>query len=146
MISTPKEIEEPLEANLKQKEQLHEYELQNEKSRKKIIYLNAQQEEARKLNGRLTNQLNERESLCEGLPVEVVSLIQDLERSKKQVSQHQKIEESGKVFDEMIAKKISPLIKASLGSKEDPSCKMVKDEGSTIQVREVGGSNENKGK
>lgn len=41
LISALKETKDLLEANLKKNEQLHEYELENEKLRKTIVDLNA---------------------------------------------------------------------------------------------------------
>lgn len=41
---------------------MHKYKLENEKSSKTIVDLNAQQEEASKLNGILTNEINDKEA------------------------------------------------------------------------------------
>lgn len=83
LISSLKEIKELSKENLKHKEQLHDYELENEKLRKKKIDLHAQQREATRLNMMFTTQLNERGAYCERLHSEVVSLRHDLERENK---------------------------------------------------------------
>ena len=69
------------------------------------------------MNGMLTSQPNENEALYERLQFEVVSLIHDLERVSKELSQYEKLEESIKALDDIFVKKISPLIKAGLGFK-----------------------------
>lgn len=99
--------------------------------RKKIVELNAQKEEASRLIGMLTNQLSEKEDYYERLQNEVVSLRHDLENSNKELSQYQNLEGSTKTLDESLVKRISTLIKVSLGFKEKSSSKIVKAEGST---------------
>jgi len=122
LISTLKEIKDLSEENLKEEEQLRIYELEMKGLAKTLVDLNAQQEEASRLNGKLTNQLGEKEAYCGRL----------------------QNEGSKKVLDEMLGKKISPLIKNGMGFKEKDSSNKVKDEGSTSQVKEVQVSNNNK--
>lgn len=55
-----KEMKELSKVNIKQKKKLHEYEIENEKLRKTIMDINAQQGEVKKFNEMLTNQLNRR--------------------------------------------------------------------------------------
>lgn len=114
--------------------------------RNKIVDLNAQKEEARKLNGLLTNEQNDRESLHARLEAEVESLRHELEGKDKNLSQYQQLEKTRKALNEMLVKPISTVIITGLVFKEEPSPKEEKVEGSITHEMEVGKSNINKEK
>lgn len=78
-----KRNQEISEANIKQKEQLHEYDIKNENLSKKIVNINGKKEEASRLSFMFTNQLNDREFYYERLKSEVASLRQDIEWKNK---------------------------------------------------------------
>lgn len=81
--------------------------------------MNDQQKEASRMNGMLTNQLNNREAHFERLQDEVLLLRHDLEKGSKELFQYKNLEKSRKTLDEMFVTQRSPVIKAGLGFKED---------------------------
>jgi len=92
----------------------------------------------------LTNQLGEKEANYGRLKNEVVSLRHDIEKTKIELSQYQKIEGSTKALDEILVKKKSPLINVGFNFKEKPRSKIVKIEESTYHVKGVKDSNNKK--
>lgn len=65
---------------------MRECDLENDKLRKIVVDLSAQQEKTNILNESLINRLHEKEYQCERLQAEVVLLRHDLERVDNQLS------------------------------------------------------------
>jgi hypothetical protein len=118
LISALEEIDRLREENIKQKKQLQKHEKKDhdlEETKKTIIILKTQLEEAKRIEEVVRSQLKEKEENCEKLEAEIVSLRKELEKTIDQLNRSLKFGKSTEILDNILSFQRSPFIKTGLG-------------------------------